>query len=122
MGAFNPNIPIYIQLENSIKQDIAAGRLTPGSKLPSVRELAEAKTVNLNTVQRAYQELEREGVTETRRGTGTYVVETPDLVAGLRTQLAQAMISTFVGGMRELGLSNKEISGMLETHMNKEKR
>lgn len=122
MGGFNSNIPIYIQLENSIKQDIAAGRLAPGSKLPSVRELAEAKTVSLNTVQRAYQELEREGVTETRRGTGTYVVETPDLVAGLRTQLAQAMISTFVGGMRELGLSNKEISAMLDTHLNKEKR
>lgn len=122
MGGFNPNIPIYIQLENSIKQDIAAGRLAPGSKLPSVRELAEAKTVNLNTVQRAYQELEREGVTETRRGTGTYVVEKPDLVAGLKTQLAEALISSFIVGMRELDLSDKEISAMLEKYMNKEKR
>lgn len=73
MNDFDATIPIYLQIMNDIKRDIVTGRLGQGAKLPSVRECAEANTVNPNTVQRAYQELEREGVSETRRGMGTFV-------------------------------------------------
>lgn len=109
MTVFNPNVPIYQQIMNGIKQDIVSGTRKPGDRLQSVRELAEALTVNPNTVQRAYQELEREGVSETRRGTGTFIVEKENLISGLKAQMAQSVIKTFVDGMRALGFRDDAI-------------
>lgn len=65
--------PIYQQLVQEIKEHILKGLLQPGDKLPSVRELSAQLTINPNTIQKAYQELERQKVTETLRGKGTFV-------------------------------------------------
>lgn len=65
--------PIYEQIIDSIKESILKGILRPGDKLPSVREMSSMITANPNTVSKAYMELERQGVTETLRGKGTYV-------------------------------------------------
>ena len=70
---YNPALPIYLQAANSIKRDIVTGKLPPGAKLPSVRDLAVEYTINPNTVSRVYKELESEGVCFTRRGMGTFV-------------------------------------------------
>lgn len=67
------SIPIYIQIIDGIKENILKGILQPGDKLPSVREMSSMITANPNTVSKAYMELERQGVTETIRGRGTYV-------------------------------------------------
>lgn len=69
-------IPIYVQLINQIKSCIAGGILIPGDRMPSVRELASQLTVNPNTIQKAYQELEQAGIIETVRGRGTFVYGT----------------------------------------------
>lgn len=65
--------PIYEQLIDSVKEGILKGLMEPGEKLPSVRDLAKMLTLNPNTVQKAYQELERQKVTTTLRGKGTYI-------------------------------------------------
>ena len=65
--------PIYEQIIDAIKENILKGILRPGDKLPSVREMSSMITANPNTVSRAYMELERQGVTETLRGKGTFV-------------------------------------------------
>ena len=65
--------PLYAQLEHGIRGAIGAGRLVPGTRLPTVRELAVDLKVNANTVARVYADLERAGVLETRRGVGTFV-------------------------------------------------
>ncbi|MEW6622438.1 MAG: GntR family transcriptional regulator [Bacillota bacterium] len=65
--------PIYQQIIEDIKEKILKGIITPGEKLPSVRELAKMITINPNTIQRAYQELEREKVIVTIRGKGTFI-------------------------------------------------
>ena len=70
---YNPALPIYLQVANSIKRDIVTGRLELGARLPSVRDLAVAYTINPNTVSRVYKELEMEDVCFTRRGMGTFV-------------------------------------------------
>jgi GntR family transcriptional regulator len=67
--------PLYQQLIIGIKEAVAKQILTPGEKLPSVRELAGQIAINPNTIAKAYQELEREGIIETMRGRGTFVVE-----------------------------------------------
>ena len=81
---YNSSLPIYLQAANSIKQDIVTGKLSPGARLPSVRDLAVEYTINPNTVSRVYKELEMEGVCITRRGMGTYVTEDPQIEQQLK--------------------------------------
>ena len=66
-------LPIYLQIVNQVKYQVAAQRLAPGEALPSVRKLAEQLVVNPTTGARAYRELEAAGVLTTRRGAGVYV-------------------------------------------------
>lgn len=69
-------LPIYRQLMRQITDAIAGGRLQPGDKLTSQRELAEQLVIAPLTVKKAYDELEREGLIRTERGRGTFVTET----------------------------------------------
>ncbi len=69
-------LPIYRQISNQIKYLIASGQLKTGQELPGVRTLAEQLTVTPNTIVKAYDELEAEGLLEKRRGSGTYVTDT----------------------------------------------
>ena len=73
----NPSsgVPIYAQIENQVKNAIAAGALKPDQALPSVRKLAAELGINPTTAARAYQNLERDGVISTVPGGGTYVDE-----------------------------------------------
>jgi GntR family transcriptional regulator len=66
-------VPIYLQIEAQVKQSIAAGALRNDDALPPVRKLAAELRVNPNTVARAYQNLERDGVLRTVPGGGSYV-------------------------------------------------
>lgn len=72
---FDTDRPIYLQLYEEIKKQIASGDLKPGEKLESVRNMAKQFAVNPNTIQRALQELEREELIETDRTRGKYVTE-----------------------------------------------
>lgn len=65
--------PIYTQIVDNFCTQIAAGILQPGEKLPSVRELATQLSINPNTIQRSYRELEAKGVIETLPGKGCFV-------------------------------------------------
>ena len=86
-------IPIYVQVMEQIRQRIAAGVFVPGEQLPTVRELASQLLLNPNTVARIYRDLEREGLLESRRGSGTFVASTAAALArvdrerALRTHL-----------------------------------
>lgn len=75
-------IPIYVQLVNQLTYQIKTGKRQPGSVLPTVRQLAVDLEINPNTVVRAYAELEREGLIETRQGSGTHVATMIPEVSG----------------------------------------
>jgi GntR family transcriptional regulator len=66
-------VPFYRQIIDQVKSAIASGRLEPGQRLPTVRQLAVDLSINPNTVGRAYTELELTGLVETRMGSGTFV-------------------------------------------------
>jgi GntR family transcriptional regulator len=68
-------LPLYLQIVQQVRWRAATGALQPGERLPSVRELATQLRINPNTVAKAITELEREGVVETRRGSGTFLAE-----------------------------------------------
>jgi len=68
-------VPVYLQLKEQVLHAISRGQLGPGDQLPTVREVAVKLEINPNTVNRAYAELEREGVLTSRRGRGTFIHE-----------------------------------------------
>lgn len=68
-------LPLYLQIESQLKHAVAAGALKQGDALPSVRKMASDLRINPNTVARAYQNLERDGVIRTVPGGGTYVAD-----------------------------------------------
>ncbi len=65
--------PVYQQIIDQVKRDIALGRLAKDEKLPTVRQLAGQLAINPNTIAKAYQQMEREGIITTRPGAGTFV-------------------------------------------------
>ena len=114
---FKTSSPIYLQLADRIQRRILRRELTPGEKLPSVREMAVESNVNPNTVQRTYSELERMGIVETRRGQGTFITEDDSRLEQVREELRQ-QIEAFVQAMGELGFSPREILTGLEEYLN----
>ena len=107
-------MPLYAQLERSIRGAIASGALKAGDKLPTVRQLAVDLRINANTVAKVYLELERAGVLETRRGVGTFVAPprtgTP-LIDRLRE--IRSLTDSYALHARQLGFSNEEIIDFL---------
>lgn len=117
---FNNQIPIYVQIMNLIKLDIVTKKLRGGDKLLSVREMSENLKVNPNTIQRAYQELEREGITYTQRGMGTFVNDDNDMVRRLKNEMASETINNFINGMKSLGFDGKEIINIINERVKEE--
>jgi transcriptional regulator, GntR family len=103
-------VPIYEQIINSIKQMSISGVLLPDEKLPSVRELAKDMTINPNTIQKAYQELERQGIIYIKRGQGTFI--NPDIKAKNKEEKManlKEIISNIVVESIYLGISKEEL-------------
>jgi len=115
------SVPIYIQIEDSIHSLIAAGQLQPGEQLPTIRELAADLRVNLNTVARAYFELDKEGVISTQRGKGTFVSGKPDeiQIAKKRQKLLQSIIKSAFEEAHSLGYAAEEIEKTFEEELRK---
>ena len=111
-------VPFYQQVVQQVKRLIAAGAVAPGDRLPTVRELAAEMVLNPNTVARAYQDLEREGVVETRRGQGTFACA-PSLRLGPaeRTQIVAALLDQALLEARHLGLSTEEVVALLNARI-----
>ena len=110
---FDPMSPIWLQIVNRIKGQIATGAIEPGQKMPGGRDLAVQYSINPNTAARVYQELERAGLCETRRGMGTYVTGDTELITQLRTQMAADAAGRYLRDLRILGLSRKDAIRLL---------
>jgi GntR family transcriptional regulator len=119
---FNSPKPIYLQMVDEVKRGLVRGELLPGDKIPSHKERAQLSKVNPNTVQRAYQEMEREGLTETLRGQGTFIRNDPELLVHIRAEMAQAAVQHFIEEMRGLGMKPKEMGELLREQLMKDEQ
>jgi len=104
---------IYKQIIEDFQKQLVRGELGPGDKVPSQREYAQKVRVNPNTVQRAYQELERTGMVETVRGQGTFIQADEVMICGIRQQMADNLLDHFLEEMSSLGYSENEIQAKL---------
>ena len=111
---FDNERPIYIQLVESLKQDIVSGKIKTGEKLPSVRDLAFNAKVNPNTVQKALEKLENEGLIYTERTNGKYVTNNLELIEKIKFDLAKEKTEHYIEDMKNLGFSQKDTTLYLQ--------
>jgi GntR family transcriptional regulator len=110
--------PLYEQIVAAVKREVAAGRLSPGAALPSVRALAAELLVSLITIKRAYEELERDGIIYSRQGLGTFVADSgADQIARARREQARESMAQAVRDGRAAGLSDKDLIEWLKKEL-----
>ena len=114
---FDNSRPIYLQIVEKIKKDIISGKLERGDKMPSVRVMASELKVNVNTVQRVYQQLEQEEVIFTQRGIGSFVTRDEQVVKRIKQEMCYELLENFVQGMKELGFDSSQILKLLTKYM-----
>lgn len=105
----NADRPVYTQILEIIRTRIISGIYAPGSRLPSVRELAAEASVNPNTMQRAFVELEKSGLVTIQRGSGRTVTEDITMIEQVQKEIAVLQIKGFFEKMNELGYDNAHI-------------
>lgn len=115
--SFDDNLPIYLQIIQVLKCDLARGKYLPGEKLPAVRELALEAGVNPNTMQKALAELERDGLVKSQRTTGRFVTDDKEKIMEVARTLATDEIARMVEKVRSLGYSNEEILELTEKYL-----
>lgn len=108
-------VPIYEQIMEAIKNQIASGELKPGDSLPSVRRLSSDLKISALTVKKAYDRLEEEGFTTTIHGKGTYVTGTNvEMIKEQQRVLIEKELEVIVNKALVCGMTNDEIRDMLE--------
>ena len=111
---FKSDQPIYAQLVEQIKLAIVSGVFAPGMRMASVRDMAAEAGVNPNTLQRALQELERQGLVYSQRTNGRFVTEDTNVIEESKRALAQGQLAAFLDAMKKLGYERAEIIALLE--------
>lgn len=105
---FNNNIPIYIQLVEQLKIDIISGKIKPGERLASVRDLALQTKVNPNTMQKALVELEDLKLIYTERTNGKYVTNDKKIIENYKNKYAVELSNKYILSMKNIGYDEFE--------------
>src|SRR3989441_13254130 len=109
-------VPLYFQLIEQVKHAIETGAIRAGEQLPSVRQMAEDLVINPNTVARAYQDLEREGIIELKHGSGAFIRDS--IVArGRVMQRAQSVLQSVFDRLASFDLTEDEIRRLVENEL-----
>ena len=104
--------PIYEQIQTELRRLMRTGVLPPGSRLPSVRELAGQLAINPNTIQRAYRELEADGYILSVAGKGSFVAQVDQLAEQQKKQAVDAFRAA-AQKLRQLGLTQAQLAQLL---------
>jgi len=119
----NPSsgIPIYLQIVEQIRHSIEIGALVEGDQLPAIRSLAEELVVSPNTVVKAYDDLEQEGLIRLRHGAGAYVEKGNLAKSRLRRfREASVVVKETVRKLKSMGFSEDESRRLFEAEWSNE--
>ncbi|MBK9062237.1 MAG: GntR family transcriptional regulator [Acidobacteria bacterium] len=107
-------VPFYRQVIDQVLLAVGDGRLKPGVQLPTVRALAVELSVNLNTIARAYREMEIRGIVETQQGTGTFVsARKPEKKTADRRKALERLVDQFLTTATAQGFTHEEFAEAL---------
>ena len=112
--SFTADRPVYLQVADRIRKMVLSGEYAAGEQLATVRQLAMTAAVNPNTVQRAFAELESEGIIVSKGTVGRFVTEDPTVVEACRSSMAESIIKSFVEEMRQLSIDKSKLLKMIE--------
>lgn len=108
-------VPYYRQIVNQIMYGVVNSILEPGERLPTVRQLAVDLQVNLNTIAKAYSELELRGIVNTQQGTGTFISDSKTAVDPIEKEKGlKRLCGTFLDEIAALGISTQDAFGTLK--------
>jgi len=113
---FSNNKPIYSQIVEQVKEMIVSGVFSPGDQIGTVREIADAASVNPNTVQRAFAELEQTGLVHAQKTNGRFVTEDWELIAAVRKEKTDEIVNRFLNEMKYLGYPKEQIIEILNKY------
>ena len=111
---FDNNIPIYIQLVEQLKIHIISGKIKPGERLPSVRDLALQVKVNPNTMQKALTDLEELKLIYTERTNGKFVTTDKKLINNYKNSYAKELSDKYFINMESIGFNKNEAINYLK--------
>ncbi|WP_018661242.1 GntR family transcriptional regulator [Heyndrickxia acidiproducens] len=112
---WNNRDPVYIQVIQYFKEQIASGRLEAGQEIPSRRELAAMLKINPNTAQRAYKEMEEQGLIHTERNFPSRITTDKAVLGSVREELIEAALETFIEAIRPMEIPAEELVEMVKT-------
>lgn len=110
--------PIYQQILLFIKKGAVAGTIENGDELPSRRNLSALLGINPNTVQKAFSQLEEEGLIESHSGAKSVMVLNPEKIEALRTELLTEDIKNLASSMKQMNISKEEALNLIEKYWN----
>ena len=115
-------VPFYRQIIDQVLLAVGDGRLRPGSQLPTVRQLAVDLSVNLNTVAKAYREMEIRGIVQTQQGTGTFIAAREGAKSRERRKALADLVDRFIANGEALGIPLEDLLEALAERAEKARR
>lgn len=113
-------VPIYRQITDQVRLGLASGQFASGEQLPSVRSLAEELVVNVNTVAKAYADLSREGLIESRQGKGVFIAERRRMYTKQeRSRRLEPALRALLSEAAALGFGARELLEIVEGELGK---
>lgn len=119
---FNNRDPVYVQVIRHFKEQIARGFFEPGQEIPSRRELANKLKINPNTAQRAYKEMEEQGLIFTEGNLPSRITKDEELLKGVREELILEAVDTFVLSVRTINVPLHEVLSLVKDQYEKENK
>jgi DNA-binding transcriptional regulator YhcF (GntR family) len=119
---FDDKTPIYKQIYMLFSCSFARGQIEAGERIPSIRDMALRLKVNANTMQRVYQELERDELIKSRRGTGYFFTDDESMVEKVGADMAREAIERFLEEMYALGFTKERIISELSEQIKESKK
>ncbi len=106
---FNNRDPVYLQVVRYFKEQIATGGLQSGQEIPSRRELANLLKINPNTAQKAYKEMEEQGLIHTERNFPSKITNDQKILSTVREELIHEAIDTFIQAIKPINMPVEEL-------------
>lgn len=116
---FNNRDPVYVQVIRHFKEQIATGIFEPGQEIPSRRELANQLKINPNTAQRAYKEMEEQGLIFTEGNLPSRITKDEKVFQQVREELILEAVGAFVDSIRTINVPLNEVLHLVEQNYHK---
>ena len=111
---FNKRDPVYVQVVQHFKEQIASGKYELGQEIPSRRELANRLKINPNTAQRAYKEMEEAGLIFTEGNNPSRITKDEQVLRNLRTELIEGAVDRLIAAVEPVNIPIDELIGLIQ--------